>query len=91
MTDDSYFNISVIKLSITSRYIISDAPKYDIVWTENNGVIDSFIIEILKYESSIIESLTEKPSAVLFTPYFKLDYVYMKINKLLTHIVLNLL
>ena len=38
-----YFNISDMKLSITSLYIISDAPKYDIVWTENSDVIDSFI------------------------------------------------
>ena len=28
---DLYFNISVIKLSITSLYIISDAFKYDII------------------------------------------------------------
>ena len=27
---------------------ISDAPKYDIIWTENNDVNDSFIPEILK-------------------------------------------
>ena len=37
-TQDLYFNISEIKLSITSLYIISDAPKYDIIWTENNDV-----------------------------------------------------
>ena len=61
MTDDSYFNISEIKLSITSLYIISDAPKYDISWTENSDVIDSFISEILKYKSLDIESWTEKP------------------------------
>ena len=36
---DLYFNISEMKLSITSLYIISDAPKYDIIWTENIGVI----------------------------------------------------
>jgi len=59
MTDDSYFNISEMKLSI-SLYIISDAPKYDIIWTENSGVIHSFISEILKYESSVIEYLAEK-------------------------------
>ena len=40
MTDDSYFNISEIKLSITSLYIISDAHKRDIIWTENGDVID---------------------------------------------------
>ena len=48
MTDDSYFNISEMKLSITSLYIISDIPKCDIIWTENSDVIDSFISEILK-------------------------------------------
>ena len=37
---DSYFNISEMKLSITSLYSISDAPKYDIIWTENSDVID---------------------------------------------------
>ena len=60
MTDDSYFNISEIKLSNTSLYIRSDAPKYDIIWTENSDVIDSFILAIMKYESAVIQSLTEK-------------------------------
>ena len=55
---DLYFNISEMKLSITSLYIISDAPKYDIIWTENSDVIDSFISEILKYDLSVIQSLT---------------------------------
>ena len=50
MTDDSYLNNSRMKLSITSLYVISDAPKYDIICTENSDVIDSFISEILKYE-----------------------------------------
>ena len=61
MTDDSYFNIFEIKLSIISLYIISDTPKVDIIWTENSDVIDSFISEILKYESLVIQSSTEKP------------------------------
>ena len=62
---DLYFNISEMKLSITSLYItgcitldtlcLSDAPKSDIILTENSGVIDSFISEILKYESSVID------------------------------------
>ena len=52
---DLYFNISEMKLSITSQYIISDAPKYAIIWTENSDVIDNFIPEILKYESSVID------------------------------------
>ena len=38
---DLYFIISEMKLSITLLYIISDAPKYDINWTENSDVIDS--------------------------------------------------
>ena len=50
MTDDSYFNISELKLSITSLYISSDAPKYDIIRTENSDVIESLISDILKYE-----------------------------------------
>ena len=78
MTDDSYFNISEIKLSITSLYIISDAPEYNIIWTENSELFDSFISEILKYESSVIQSLTAKPWAVLFTP-FKLPSIYIYI------------
>ena len=65
MTDDSYFSM---KLSIISLYIISDAHQCDIIWTENSDMIDSFISDILKYESSVIVSSTEKPWAVLFTP-----------------------
>ena len=69
MTDDSYFYISEIKLSITLLYIISDTHKCDIIWTENSDVIDSFISEILKYEPSVIVSSTKTPRAVLlFTP-----------------------
>jgi len=29
---DLYFNISEMKLSNTSLYTISDAPKYDVIW-----------------------------------------------------------
>ena len=61
MTDHSYFNISEMKISITSLYIISDAPEYNIILTENSDVIDSFISEILKYEWSVIQFSTEKP------------------------------
>jgi len=61
MSDKSYFNISETKLSITSLYIISDGPLYDIIWNENSDVMVSFISEILKYESAVIQSLTEKP------------------------------
>ena len=50
-----------MKLSITSLYIISDSSEYDIIWTDNIDVIDSLISEILKYVSSVIQSLTEKP------------------------------
>ena len=47
---DLYSNISEMKLSNTSLYIISDAPNYDIIWTENSDVIDSYILEILMYK-----------------------------------------
>ena len=40
---DLYFNISEMRLSITSMYIISDALKYDIILTENSDMIDCFI------------------------------------------------
>ena len=53
---DLYFNISEMKLSFTSLYTISDAPNYDIIFTENIDVIDSFISEILKYKSWILAS-----------------------------------
>ena len=68
MTDDSYFNISEIKLSITSLFsvqVISHLRVSDIIYSD---VIDSFIAEILKYESSVIVSSTEKHRAVLLTP-----------------------
>ena len=61
MTDDSYFNISEIKLSITSLFsvlIMSHLGESDIIYSD---VIDSFISEILKYESLDIQSLTENP------------------------------
>ena len=50
-----------MKLSITSLYIVSDVPKYGIIWTENSDVIDTFNSEILKYEWSVIQSLAEIP------------------------------
>ena len=58
---DLYFNISEMKLSITSLFsvqIMSYLGASDIIYSD---VIDSFISEILKYESSVIQSLTEKP------------------------------
>ena len=60
-TDNSYLNISEIKLSITllfSVQILSYIRASDIIYSD---VIDSYISEILKYESSVIEALTEKP------------------------------
>ena len=45
MADDSYFNISEMKLSITSLYIISYAPKNDIIWTENSEVTYCFMLQ----------------------------------------------
>ena len=69
MTDDSYSIISEIKLSIKSLFsvqIMSYLTESDIIYS---SVIDGFISEILKYESSVIQSLTEKALAVLFTPF----------------------
>ena len=59
---DLYFNISEMKLSITSLYIISDAPKYDIIWTENSDVIDSFNPKILAFKacSKRVQHVTNK-------------------------------
>ena len=54
MADDSYFNISKILFAVQ---IMSYLGALDIIYSD---VIDSFILEILKYESSAIESLTEK-------------------------------
>ena len=61
MTDDSYLNISEIKLSNTllfSVQMMSYLGASDIIYSD---VIESFNSEILKYESSVIQSLTEKP------------------------------
>ena len=38
---DLYFNIYEMKVSTTSLYNISNAPKYDFIWTENSDVIDN--------------------------------------------------
>ena len=57
MTDDSYFNISDMKLSITSHFsvqIMSYLRASDIIYSD---AIDCFISEILKYESSVIDLL----------------------------------
>ena len=43
----------------------------DIIYSD---VIDSVISEILKYESSVIVSPTEKPWSVLFTPFILLSF-----------------
>ena len=51
MTDDSYFNISEIKISITSLFsvqIMSYLWASDMLYSD---VTDSFISEILKYKS----------------------------------------
>jgi len=61
MTEDSYFNISEIKLSMTSLFsvqIMSYLGASDIIYSD---VTDTFIKEILKYKMSVIVSSTEKP------------------------------
>ena len=68
MTDDSYFNISKIKLSITSLFsvqIMSYLGLSDIVYSD---VIDSSISEILKYKSWILAFWCKISWTVRFTP-----------------------
>ena len=74
---DLYFNISEMKLPITSLYIISDAPEYDIIWTEKSKVIDSFISEILKYKSWILACWRKRSWTVRFTPINILLYIFL--------------
>ena len=60
------YNINTAKKLFSQEYLrgefaifficSSDAPKYDIIWTENGDVMDSFISEILKYKSWILAS-----------------------------------
>ena len=67
MTDDSFFNISKIKLLITSLFsvqIMSHFGVSDIIYSD---VVDSFISEILKYVSLVMVSSTEKPWALHYT------------------------
>ena len=66
---DLYFNISEMKISITSLYIISDAPEYNIILTENSDVIDSFISVILKYKSWILASWHKRSWTKRFAAY----------------------
>ena len=77
MTDDSYFKISEIKLSITSLFsvqIMSYLGASDIIYSD---VIDNFISKILKYESSVSESLTIKTlGRTIHTEFY--IYVYLK-------------
>ena len=68
---DLYFNISEMKLSLTSLYIISDAPEYGIIWTENSDVIDSFISEKLMYKSWILASCRKRSWTVKLRVRFK--------------------
>ena len=74
MTDDSYFNISEIKLSITSLFsvqIMSYLGASDIIYSD---VIDSFISEILKYKSWILASWHKRSWTERFTPGAKKQY-----------------
>ena len=60
---DLYLNKSEMKLSVTTLFSVQIMS-----YLEASGMIYSDISDILKYESSVIQSLTEKPSAVQFTP-----------------------
>ena len=82
---DLYFNISEMKLSITSLYIIPDAPKYDIIWTENSDVFDSFIAEILKYNSS---SQIKTTKILKYVIELTINYIFCILNVLLMSLLL---
>ena len=59
----------------------------DIIYSD---VIDSFISEILKFESSVIQVLTEKPKAVLFTPLLsKSEWCIINYNAICPILVLS--
>ena len=47
--------------------IISDAPKYDIIWTKNSDVFDGFISEVLKYKYWILEAWHKRSGTLRFT------------------------
>ena len=61
MTEESYLNISEIKLSITSLFSVQIMSHLGISDKIYSDVIDSCISEILKYESSVIVFSTENP------------------------------
>ena len=69
MTDDLYVNVSEMRLLIISLYIISDVHQYDIIWTENSDMIDSFISEVLKYKSWVLAPWRKRSWTVRFTPF----------------------
>ena len=75
LRQDLYFNISVMELSITSLYITSEAPKYEIIWTENSDMNDSLASEILKYKSWILLSWLKRSWTGRYTPRKK-PWVY---------------
>ena len=57
-----------MKLSITSLYITPDAPKYEIIWTEDDNGIDRFLPEILMFdECSVLKYPNEQKNLLLCT------------------------
>ena len=65
MTDESYFNIFEMRLSITSLFSVQIMSYLDIIY---NDVIDSVIPEILKYKSWILAFWRKRSWTVRFTP-----------------------
>ena len=79
MTDDSFFNISEIKLTITSLFpvqIMSYLGVSDII---HSDVIDSFFSKIFKKKSWILASWCKRSWTVRFTP--------LKINSITIYFV----
>ena len=62
-----------LRLTLKREFVffisLYDAPKYDIIWTENSNVIDSFISDILKIRASI------QPDTTVGTVRFRNQYL----------------
>ena len=58
------WNEAIIPIAV----YISNASEYKIIWTENSELIDSLILEILKYKFWIFASWRERCCTVRLTP-----------------------
>ena len=65
---DLYFNISEMKLSITSLFLVQVMSYLGASDSVYSDMIDSFISEIMKYKSWILASWRKRSWTVRFTP-----------------------